>query len=265
MSGQYQLPVEFPVKFRFPLEFRRVIVNALPEDTSRHGRAPALCHTYLLAAHAKALRPASMLVVGIRGSGKSFWWAALQQESHRALIGRRIDLGGHTRVSTGFGEQPSPNDYPGEDVIASLARRFEARKIWLTVVLRHVAGSHLPEAFTAAPSWELRTDWVVSNPAMVEEALYRADEVLDRYGRFHLILFDALDRTADDWNAMNAIVKGLLQLTLEFRSYRRIRLKVFVRPDQIEDPSVTNFPDASKVLPQKTELLWPAHELFFTR
>lgn len=249
-------------QYKFPVEFRQVIVDALPEDTSLHGRPPALRHTYLPATHAKALRPDSMLVVGIRGAGKSFWWAALQEETHRALLGKRIDLSERAMVSVGFGERPSPDDYPGKDVIASLTGRFETRKVWLTVVLRHVARSHLPEPFTAAPSWEKRTEWVADNPEAVEAALYRADEALDRQGRFHLILFDALDRTADDWKTMNAVVRGLLQVLLEFRSYRRIRLKVFVRPDQIEDSSVTGFPDASKVLSQKTELLWPPHELY---
>jgi hypothetical protein len=249
-------------RYKFPVEFRRVIARALPEDTSLHGRPPELRYMYLPAAHGKALRPDSMLVVGIRGSGKSFWWAALQQETHRAVIGRRIDFGGPMLVSTGFGERPSPDDYPSKDVIRSLAARLETRKIWLTVVLHHVARGHLPEEFTSASSWEARTEWVEGNPEAVESALYRADGELDRAGKFHLVLFDALDRTADEWSRMNALTRGLLQVLLEFRSYRRIRLKVFVRPDQIEDPGVTTFPDASKVLAQKTELLWPSNELY---
>jgi hypothetical protein len=143
-----------------------------------------------------------------------------------------------------------------------LDRGFEARKIWLTVVVRHVAGNQLPPPFSASLTWEARTEWVARNPETVERALYRADEALDHAGKYHLILFDALDRSADDWKRMNELVRGLLQVMLEFRSYRRIRLKVFVRFDQIEDPSVKAFPDASKVLSQQTELLWPAHELY---
>jgi len=75
-------------------------------------------------------------------------------------------------------------------------------------------------------------------------------------------LFDGLDRTADEWKTMHALVRGLLQVLLDFRSYNRIRLKVFVRPDQIEDSSVSAFPDSSKVLSQKTELYWPRNELY---
>ncbi|MBF0529647.1 MAG: hypothetical protein HQK55_10325 [Deltaproteobacteria bacterium] len=85
---------------------------------------------------------------------------------------------------------------------------------------------------------------------------------MESQGIYHLVLFDALDRTADDWKTMHALVRGLLQAMLDFRSYKRIRLKVFVRPDQIEDPEVATFPDSSKVLSQKTELYWPRNELY---
>lgn len=76
------------------------------------------------------------------------------------------------------------------------------------------------------------------------------------------MLFDALDRTADDWKTMNQLVRGLLQAVLDFRSYNRIRPKMFVRPDQIEAPEVAAFPDSSKMLSQKTELYWPRIELY---
>ncbi len=92
--------------------------------------------------------------------------------------------------------------------------------------------------------------------------MFDADNELKRENKFHLILFDALDRTADDWKTMHRLVRGLLQAVLDFRSYNRLRLKVFVRHDQIENPEVATFPDSSKVLSQKTELSWPINELY---
>lgn len=228
-----------------------------------HGKAPELRNTYLPAAHVKALRLDSMLVVGIRGSGKSFWWAALQQDALRAAIGGQIGISGRTITSTGFGEQPSPDDYPGKDTLASLvARPFGPRRIWQTVMLRHVAGSRLTKGFTSLETWQERLEWVTTHPEDIERCLFDVDLELDRQDTYHLVLFDALDRTADDWKTMHALVKGLLQVLLDFRSYRRIRVKAFVRPDQIADPEVTAFPDASKVLSQQTELSWLRTDLY---
>jgi hypothetical protein len=202
-----------------------------------------------------------MLVVGIRGSGKSFWWAALQREDLRAVIGQAVGVREGTPISTGFGERSSPDDYPGKDVLGSLAGKLESRKIWQTVVLSHVAKDRLPPSFRSM-TWGDRVRWLRKNPETVERALADQDADLQRQDRHHLVLFDALDRTADDWVIMDDLVRGLLQVVLEFRSYRRIRLKVFVRPDQIEHRSVTDFPDSSKVLAQQTELLWPRNELY---
>jgi len=54
----------------------------------------------------------------------------------------------------------------------------------------------------------------------------------------------------------------LLQNALDFQNYQRIRLKIFIRPDQIEDGETINFPDASKLLSQRTDLFWPREELY---
>ena len=77
-----------------------------------------------------------------------------------------------------------------------------------------------------------------------------------------LILFDALDRCADEWNDMYRAICGLLQTTLELRSYRWLRAKVFLRSDQVEESKIADFPDSSKILAAAVELNWPRHELY---
>lgn len=246
---------------KFSREIRNLIINALPEDTSLHGKVPELRHTYLPIAHMKALRRDSMLVVGIRGSGKSYWWAVLQQKKHRALIGEKLGINESTIISAGFGESPSPENYPGKDIIEKLLKTFEPRKIWQTIVIWHI-GKHLLSELTEQKSWEDRVKWVKDHPEDVERCFFNVDNELERIGNDHIILFDALDRTADDWKTMHTLVRGLFQILLEIYSYKHIRLKIFVRPDQIEDPTVTAFPDSSKVLSLKTELYWPRNELY---
>ena len=44
------------------------------------------------------------------------------------------------------------------------------------------------------------------------------------------------------------------------RPYRRLRVKVFLRADQVDEAEVGDFPDASKVLSSAVELSWPRQE-----
>jgi hypothetical protein len=248
--------------YRFDDRIREVITSAIPEETSLFSKTPELRFTYLPASHAKALRPDNVLVVGIRGAGKSFWWSALQSKEHRAMFGDDINLGTDARISVGFGEIHAPQDYPGKDTLNSLLEKAEPRLIWKVIVFKHFSMSADVSDFHSINNWEERLQWVKKNPDVVDSQLYKVDEELSTKRNYHLVLFDALDRTADDWKTMNTLVKGLLQTAVDFRSYRRLRLKVFVRPDQIEDAEVTAFPDSSKILSQKTDLYWPRNELY---
>lgn len=250
-------------EFLFPLTFRELIANALPTDTSLHGSVPANKDIYLPGTHAKALNPNNMLVEGIRGSGKSFWWAALQDPNHRAVIGQQVGLTQQTIVSVGFGERPAPDNYPGKDVLTALLNEnFDARRIWQTIVFKHIAASQAPETFKIIKDWPGRIQWVQNNPEAIERILFDIDNDLDTKNAYHLVLFDALDRTADQWVNLNKLVRGLLQVVLDFRPYKRLRLKVFARPDQLADPSVKNFPDSSKILTQKISLDWSRRDLY---
>jgi len=66
------------------------------------------------------------------------------------------------------------------------------RQIWKAVVLRQIA----PTA-NEFSSWQQWVGWVAGNPSPVATQLREFDAKLAREGRTHLVLFDALDRTAD--------------------------------------------------------------------
>ena len=252
-------------EFHFPREIRELIKEALPQDTAVFGQTPDLRNTFTPAGHSRALHPDAMLVVGIRGAGKSFWWTVLQREEHRQMIAHLMPKSGikeGTKVSVGFGERPSPDDYPGKDTLVQLTHQFDPRQVWRTIALRQIIRGTARDPSLMARSWSDAVRWVVDHPEAVERMLYEADQNLDREGDYHLILFDALDRTADDWPTMLKIIRGLLQVLLEFRSYRRIRPKALVRPDHLEDANTADFADSSKVLSQKVELRWPRNELY---
>ncbi len=62
-------------------------MSALPEEQAQaDAQAPELGRFYVPQSHTRALNPNNLLVEGIRGSGKSVWWAALQDERHRELV-----------------------------------------------------------------------------------------------------------------------------------------------------------------------------------
>jgi len=252
-------------EFRFPKEIRELVKDTLPEDTAVFGQAPDLKNTFTPVGHFRALHPDAMLVVGIRGAGKSFWWAVLQNAEHRRMVAHvmpKSDIKESTNISAGFGERPSPYDYPGKDVLVQLCGQFDPRQVWRTIVLRKITKSPASDFSMPEGNWSEAVKWTQDHPEEVERTLFKVDQSLEKEGKHHLILFDALDRTADDWPTMLRIIRGLLRVILEFRSYRRIRLKAFVRPDHLEDTKTADFPDASKALSLKVELRWPRNDLY---
>lgn len=251
-----------PDGYRFPVTFREALLKTLPEETSLHGNIPDVRNTYIPETHIKALRLDTMLVAGIRGAGKSFWWSALQNPGHRDVLGPKASLSKETIVSTGFGEIPLPKNYPNNDTLAFLQEKYDARIVWRTVVFSHVGEKTAPLDFHSLTKWEDRVEWVKRHPEETEYCLAEADETLFKSDTHHLVIFDALDRAAEEWKSMNTLVRGLLQNLIAFRSYKRIRLKLFLRTDQLDDPSVTAFPDSSKVLSEKADLFWPRNELY---
>ncbi|MBF0539613.1 MAG: hypothetical protein HQL03_15320 [Nitrospirae bacterium] len=253
--------------YRFPNEIRELIIDALPQYLSVSGEEPDIKYTFIPMGHSKALQPDAMLVSGIRGSGKSFWWAVLQSEKHRQVLAHLLsksNIGEDTKVSSGFGVRATDTkDDPDKYILNQLLKKsFDPQQIWRCVVLLQVIKDTPEGQSLYVSAWPDKVQWVVDNPQKVAELLYNADQGLDRAGVYHLILFDALDRTADDWPTMINITRGLFQVLLEFRAYRRIRPKAFVRPDHIDDERVFSFPDSSKVRSQKVELRWPRTELY---
>lgn len=247
-----------------PQEMRDLLIRALPEDPSQYGRAPDPRLVYLPPSHIKALRPDAMVVAGMRGAGKSFWWSALQQPQIRALVAKlasEAEVEEQTRVTVGFGERSMPDEYPGRDVLEKLLNAgFDPRLIWRTVIVHKLAGAQQP--LRRMKGWHERVRWVSSHPEEVERLLAERDKECERQGFWFLALFDALDRSASNWQDMYRLIRGLLETALDFRTYARLRVKCFLRNDQLDESQVADFPDASKVMAPRVELNWPHRDLY---
>ena len=245
------------------VETAREALAELPDDTS-HGDQPPPAQVYLPRSHLKALHPDNLLVTGMRGAGKTFWWGALQNEAVRDLVGQqsvRSPKGESMEVRTGFGERKEPDEYPGKDVLKTLMLDgVEPRSIWRTVQAWQLAGG--AHDLRKRRSWPERVAFVDRNPEVIDRLFHERDVEFDRRGAYLVILFDALDRCADDWKEMYSAIRGLLQTALDTRAYRRLRVKVFLRSDQVDESRIADFPDASKVLASAVELSWPRRELY---
>ena len=241
----------------------RSALAELPDGTS-HGEAPSLRDVYFPQSHLKALHPDVLVVTGMRGAGKTFWWSALQNEAVRQLMDQRYaraKLSGNTVLRTGFGVRPAADEYPGKDVLKRLLQEgTEPRLIWRAVQAWQVARQDDP--LRCRDDWASRTAYVREHPEMIDRLFEKEDVRLNEEGRHFVVLYDALDRAADEWRAMYRIIRGLLQTALDMRSYRRIRMKIFLRTDQFDKAEIGDFPDASKVLSSTVELGWPRHELY---
>lgn len=154
-------------EYRFPQEIRELIGESLPQDTAVFGQTPDLRYTFTPAGHSRALHPDTMLVVGIRGAGKSFWWTVLQSSDHRQMVAHLLaksSISEATKVSVGFGEPSSPDDYPGKDTLVQLIQQFDARQVWRTIALRHVIKGAGEDQSLLAASWPDSVSWMVEHP-----------------------------------------------------------------------------------------------------
>lgn len=238
---------------------REAMLRALPVNTAYSGAAPPLPLLYLPPAHLKALRPECQLVIGARGVGKSVWTAALGDPSLRQVIGTQINILDDADIHIGFAERANPDAYPDPDTFSALmASGHEPYLIWRTIILRWLTA--LIQADMPRQDWHASVAWFKVNPETVSRLMLQASNVLETDNRYGLILFDALDRMSTDWSVMDRGVRDLLRAILWLKPYPRLSAKVFLREDQMKR-TVTDFPDASKLLATKQNLSWERHDL----
>ena len=242
-------------------EVRRAIQEALPDWDVRGSTATLPAgFTYLPQSHALALDTDVTIVSGIRGAGKSHWYTYLaDQETRTNLVAayRNLRITPATDIRQGFGTGPG-GATPSPDTF----RRMSA--IDIDAAWKCVLGCalRLPDPFPTAGEWTARVPWVRDHPEVFESMLGLLDDRLSSSNSLVLVLFDALDRVADDWKALRPVANRLFRLALEIRSYKSIRMKLFVRPDMLDDEAILAFPDASKLMARRLDLAWRRADLY---
>ena len=243
-----------------PKQIRQAVFDAIPADTSEYGRNDVSRKPYFPPAHIKALTLSSNLVMGARGVGKSFWTHALADPKLKKLMSQTIPELDIVDVKIGFANKPLNESYPDKNTIKQLlSNNYQAYDIWRAVVARWLR-SEVPNVNFPTHDWDATIQWVAKSPEAMAKLLESADRAFADKKRKGLIVFDALDYTSDNWDDMNLLVRDLLRLTLELKPFVNLYAKIFLRPDQLERV-VTNFPDASKLFQNKTDLDWEAKDL----
>jgi len=120
-------------------EMRSLVRDALPVESAEYGVPPPKHQFFVPKTHARALNINIPVVLGDRGMGKSYWWAALQSREHRGLLARAwpdARIREETLVFAGYGKTPDLTQYPSKDVFAHLLRLgHKSRPIWKTIVV----------------------------------------------------------------------------------------------------------------------------------
>lgn len=199
----------------------------------------------------------------MRGAGKSHWWAALNSEPHRHYLARvfpEAKIENEIVCSQGFGIGLDPKRSPSKDTLAALSSQYKPRHVWQAVIGLQAG---LPAPFPQeAPTWANRVRWVRDSPEEYARLLYETGEEFFQKRQRRLLLFDALDRLADDWAGLRPLASALFQVALDMLGNRGIRLKLFVRPDMLEDRQILAFPDSSKLTGRKADLTWQRADLY---
>jgi hypothetical protein len=247
---------------------RRLLLG-LPTDHDADGEhRPTVGDVFAPEQHASALATSTLIVVGARGAGKSFWAGVLGQPDTRQLAAEVYPRLGLDRVTVAFG-------YNGFDTGSAVTRRtVEARTrdgghdaaliFWQAVLLRSALAT-----IDDSESEESIATFIdkYKDPEDFEARLRQVDRALDAADKTCLVLFDALDTLSRNWTELTKLTDALFEACWALRARRRIRAKVFIRPDQLNDEGL-KFVELPKLRSGRVELDWSRNDLYgllFTR
>lgn len=241
----------------------RGTISQLTTDHDAEGEhRPKVGEVFAPEQHASALAPSTLIVVGARGAGKSFWAGVLGQDETRTLAASVYPRLGLERLLVRFG-------YNGFDTGSAVSRRtVEARVrtgdqqqatfFWQAVILRAAfeAVDHPDGSMTTLEVMQKYED-----PELFEGALRAVDAVLTGRDKTLLVIFDALDTLSREWGQLTILTDALFEAAWSLRARRCIRAKIFIRPDQLNDESL-RFVELPKLKSGRVELNWKRVDLY---
>lgn len=213
--------------------------------------------------HAGALDPNAIIVLGARGAGKSFWAGVLGDDNTRKAASDAYPNLGLAKLTVRFGFTGIANDgsISRQTIDAQVPPGQEqllAPRLWRCVVLRSLTSALRPSSRLPLISEMMQK---YSDPEVWENDCEDADRRVALKGQKVLVIFDALDSIAMDWERLRALTDALLEVAWSTRGYRAIRLKLFLRPDQMRDLGL-RFVELPKLVSGATNLRWTGVDLY---
>ncbi|CUH31366.1 hypothetical protein JSE7799_00908 [Jannaschia seosinensis] len=212
-------------------------------------------------AHSKALDPATTLVLGARGAGKSFWASALFNDDTRrlaAVLYPRLGLD-RLRVQIGFGGvgRAGVSKAVIDRLVPLGQEKTAADRFWQAVI----AGAAL--TVTEPGQKHAATDMLerFADPEDWADAMTEVDNDLTSRGETLLIVFDALDAISDDWGRLSGLIDALMRSVWDLRGFNAIRAKLFMRPDQLNELTL-RFVELPKLRSGAAKLGWKQADLY---
>ena len=248
----------------------RAAITQIPGDLSNDAvgaHVADIGDIYAPEAHAAALDPNTPIVLGARGSGKSFWASVLGRKDTRAAAANAYSRLALKKASAQFGYTGvgGPDGISAEqlaEAVSDNADIEEAKTFWWATVLSAaerdagVTTAKPTQYLEQAKGWETR-----------EALLNTHEQRLRRSGTVLLVIYDALDTVARTWPRRRLLTEALLEVVWALRAYRSLRPKLFIRPDQLDDDNL-RFVELPKLRTGAVRLTWSPvdlYGLFFAR
>lgn len=248
------------------IDFRviRGMLSELPSDHDASGEhRPTVDEIFAPEQHANALDPNTPVVVGARGTGKSFWAGVLEQDETRAAASVAYPNLGLDRlvVRAGYNGLAGDNVVTVKTIDARVPierERDTASDFWLAVIMRAAKSANDPKA--EMPSIrELMAEY--ADPEDWAKEIKRLDAQLTSASQVLLVTFDALDTLSRDWKRSSLLIDSLFEVIWSLRARKSIRAKIFIRPEQLNDESL-RFVELPKLRSGRVELEWTQSELY---
>lgn len=243
-------------------EIRSSMASMATDHDADGEQRPRVGEVFAPEQHASALATSTLIVVGARGAGKSFWAGVLGQKETRDLAAAVYPQLGLDRTIVRFGY----NGFEGDTAVGR--RTVDARVVpgdhesaayfWQVVILRcalHAVGS----SEGGETVLELMTKY--RDPELFERRFSVIDAELAGKDRTVLVLFDALDTLSREWSRLTALTDALFEAVWQLRARRAIRAKIFIRPDQLNDEGL-RFVELPKLRSGRVELNWSRTDLY---
>jgi hypothetical protein len=246
-------------------EIRRGLasLDASAAHTASGATRPKVEEIFAPEQHAGALDPNVTIVLGARGAGKSFWAGVLGDNVTRKAAADAYPKLGLDKIGVRFGFTGVANDGSVsratiDNLVPAGEEHSRGSLLWRCVVLRALNSALKPTE--KVPTISSMMD-KYKDPEEWERECSDVDERLSSNGRKVVVVFDALDAIALDWDRLRSLTDALLEVAWSTRGYRSLRLKLFLRPDQMRDLGL-RFVELPKLLAGATNLRWAGVDLY---